>query len=135
MAPTRLKRDIFNDSTALTVRGRYEVEQWLAEPDEPTAALPLPANQVFRIETMNVTGTVMQGSTATNVNTHIGTSGTELVELVTKFRQLLAGVEVLPDDREAIEADLEVIEEEATAAQPRWHGYGHSYGAFGACWR
>jgi hypothetical protein len=69
MGPTRLKLDIFDDSTALTVRGRYEVEQWLAEPDEPTAALPLPANQVFHIENMHVTGTLMQGSTATNVNT------------------------------------------------------------------
>jgi len=120
MGPTRLKLDIFDDSTALTVRGRYEVEQWLAEPDEPTAALPLPANQVFHIENMHVTGTLMQGSTATNVNTHIGTSGAELVELVAQFRHLLAGADVSPDDREEIKADLEVIEEEATAAKPRW---------------
>jgi hypothetical protein len=112
--------DLSNESVGLTGPGRYEVEQWLAEPDEPTEHLPVPASQVFSIGTMNVTGTVVQGSTATNINTNFGTSGAELVELVAQFRQLLAGADVSPDDRETIEVDLEVIEEEATAAKPRW---------------
>ena len=110
--------DLANESVGLTVPGRYEVEQWLAEPDEPTAHLPVPANQVFHIGTMNVTGTVMQGSTATIVTTNVGVSGDELVKLAAQFRELLDTVELDPDDREAVEADVEVIEEEA-AAQPR----------------
>jgi hypothetical protein len=111
--------DLSNESVGLTGPGRYEVEQWLAEPDKPTDAIPVPANQI-KIKNMNVTGPALLGSTANNVTTTYGTSGAELIELVTKFRQLLAGTEVSPDDREAIEADLEVIEEEAGATQPRW---------------
>jgi hypothetical protein len=109
-----------DQSVRLTSEGRYEVEQWLAKPDEPTDAIPVPASQVFSIGTMNVTGTVMQGSTAANVNTTVGTSGAELVELVAQIRQILTTANVSPDDREAIEADLEVIEEEAGTPQPRW---------------
>jgi hypothetical protein len=108
-----------DQSVRLTSEGRYEVEQWLAEPNEPTDAIPVPANQVFSIGTMNVTGPVLQGSTATNVNTTYGTSGAELVELVAQFRQLLTAAELSPDDREALEADLDVIEEEAANPQPR----------------
>ena len=111
--------DLANESVGLTVPGRYEVEQWLAEPDEPTEHLPVPANQVFHIGTMNVTGTVMQGSTATNVTTNIGVLGDDLVKLAAQFRELLSTVELDSDDREAVQADVEVIEEEAAAAQSR----------------
>jgi hypothetical protein len=111
--------ELSNEAVGLTSPGRYEVEQWLAEPDVPTEHLPVPANQVFNIGTMNVTGTVMQGSTATNVTTNIGVSGNELVKLATQLRKLLTAVQLDPDDREAVEADIEVIEEEAAAPQPR----------------
>jgi hypothetical protein len=103
----------------LTTEGRYEIEQWLAEPDKPTDAIPVPANQVFSIGTMNVTGTVMQGSTATNVNTTVGTSGAELVEIVDRFRQLLTAAELSPEDREELDADLDVLEEEAGSPLPK----------------
>lgn len=36
----------------LTSHGRYEVEQWLAQPDRPTERLQLPANQVFNIHSI-----------------------------------------------------------------------------------
>jgi hypothetical protein len=102
----------------LTSEGRYEVEQWLAEPNEPTEHLPVPANQV-NITTMNVTGTVLQGSTANNVTTTFGVSGNELLELVAQYRQLLTAAELSRDDREELETDLDVLEEEARSAQPR----------------
>ena len=116
---TSMGFDLNNESAELTSYGRYEVEQWLAEPDKPTEHLTVPANQVYSIGTMNVTGTVMQGSTATNVTTNVGVPGGELVKLVAQFRELLASAELSRDDREELEADLEVIEGEATAAQPR----------------
>jgi hypothetical protein len=103
----------------LTTEGRYEVEQWLAEPDKPTEHIPVPASQVFHIGTMNVTGPVLQGSTATNVTTSYGVSGDTLIKLVAQFRELLSAAELSPDDREALDADLEVIEEEAANPQPR----------------
>jgi hypothetical protein len=103
----------------LTSEGRYEVEQWLAEPDEPTDYLSLPASQAFHINTMNVTGPALLGSTANNVTTSYGASGKELVELVAQFRQLLTAAELSPDDREGLEADLDVLEEEAATPQPR----------------
>jgi hypothetical protein len=62
----------------LTSYGREELERWLAEPERPTEHLPLPANQVFNIGSMNVTGPVLQGSTATNVTTTYGVSGDAL---------------------------------------------------------
>jgi hypothetical protein len=36
--------DLSNEAVGLTSPGRYEVEQWLAEPDVPTEHLPVPAN-------------------------------------------------------------------------------------------
>jgi hypothetical protein len=129
----RLVRDLNNDGLIselgfgsvesseirLTTEGRYEVERWLAEPDKPTDKLPVPANQVFHINNMNVTGPTLLGSTATKITTSYGVSEDVLVKLVVQFRELLAGAKLSPDDREAIEADLEVIEEEATTDQPR----------------
>jgi hypothetical protein len=103
----------------LTSEGRYEVEQWLAEPDEPTEHLPLPASQAFHITNMNVTGTVLQGSTANNVTTTVGMSSKELLELVAQFRELLTTAAITPDDREELEADLDVLEEEAGSPRPR----------------
>ena len=103
----------------LTTEGRYEVERWLSEPDNGTEHLELPANQAFHIGTMNVTGPVLQGSTANNVTTSYGVSSKELLELVAQFRQLLTAAELSTDDREGLEADLDVLEEEAGSAQPR----------------
>jgi hypothetical protein len=110
---------IEEQSVRLTSEGRSEVEQWLSEPDAPTAHLPVPANQVFNITNMNVTGPVLQGSSANNVTTTSGVSGDVLVKLVSQFRELLSTADLPADDREAIEADLEVIEEEAATDQPR----------------
>ena len=103
----------------LSSEGRYEVEQWLAEPDEPTDVIPLPANQVFSIGTVNVTGPVLQESTATNIITNYGTSSDALVKIVAQFREFLTAADLPDVDREAIEVDLDVIEEEGAAAQPR----------------
>jgi hypothetical protein len=103
----------------LSSEGRYEVEEWLSEPDEPTEHIKVPANQIYNINTMNVTGPVLQGSAATNVTTSYGVSGDVLVKLVAQFRELLTAAELSPDDRESLEADIEVIEEEAAAAQPK----------------
>jgi hypothetical protein len=110
---------IEEQSVRLTSEGRFEVEQWLSEPDEPTAHLPLPANQVYNITNMNVTGPVLQGSSPNNVTTTYGVSGDVLVKLVSQFRELLSSADLPSDDREAIEADLEVIEEEGATGQPR----------------
>ena len=74
---------------------------------------------MFNIRKMRVIGTVVQGSTATNVTTNIGVSGDVLVKLVAQFREVLAVAELSPEDRKAVGADLEVIEEEAATAQPR----------------
>lgn len=71
------------------------------------------------IGTMHVTGPVLQGSTATNVTASYGVSGDELRRLVAGLRGLLAEVNLPEDDREEIEADLGVIEEEAATGQPR----------------
>jgi hypothetical protein len=105
----------------LTTAGRNEVEQWLAEPDRATDKLPVPKNQVFNINNANIIGsTIVSGSTIEgDVTTNYGVSGDVLVKLVTQFRELLTVVELSPDDRESLDADLEVIEEEAAAAQPR----------------
>jgi hypothetical protein len=111
--------DLSNESVGLTGPGRHEVEQWLAEPDVPTEHLPVPANQVFHIGTMNVTGPVLQGSTATKVTTNYRVPANELVMLAAQLRELLTSVKLDPDDREAVEADVEVIEEEAATPQPR----------------
>jgi len=131
----RLVRDLNNDGLIselgfgsvktseirLTSEGRYEVEQWLAEPDRATDKLPVPKNQVFNINNTNITGsTIVSGSTVKgDVTTNYGASGDELVKLVAQFRELLKVAELSPDDRESLEADLEVIEEEAAAPQPR----------------
>jgi hypothetical protein len=104
----------------LTSDGRYEVERWLAEPDEPTPHLPLPANQVINFNNVNFTGTSLVGSTATHVTTNYGVSGDVLIKLVAQFRELLSTADLPDDDRESIEADLEVIEGEAASDQPRW---------------
>jgi hypothetical protein len=90
-----------------------------AEPDEPTDVIPLPANQVLSIGTVNVTGPVLQGSTATNITTNYGASSDALVKLVAQFREILTAADLPDVDREAIEVDLDVIEEEGAAAQPR----------------
>jgi hypothetical protein len=90
-----------------------------AEPDEPTDVIPLPANQVFSIGTVKVTGPVVQGSTATNITTNYGASSDALVKLVAQFREILTAADLPDVDREAIEVDLDVIEEEGAAAQPR----------------
>jgi hypothetical protein len=71
------------------------------------------------IGTMHVTGPVLQGSTATNVTTSYGVSGDELRRLVAALRGLLAEVNLPENDREEIEADLGMIEEEAATGQPR----------------
>jgi hypothetical protein len=89
-----------------------------AEPDEPTDVIPLPANQVFSIGTVNVTGPVLQGWTATNITTNYGASSDALVKLVAQFREILTAADLPDVDREAIEVDLDVIEEEGAAAQP-----------------
>jgi hypothetical protein len=111
--------DVTSGSIRLSVAGRHEVEQWLSEPDSRTEHLAVPADQVFNIGTMNVTGTVLQGSTANNVTTSYGVSSKELLELVAQFRQLLTAAELSTADREGLEADLDVLEEEAAAPQPR----------------
>jgi len=104
----------------LTSEGRYEVEEWLAEPDEPTDFLPLPASQAFHINTMNVTdSTVLQGSTANNITAKYGVSSDALVKVVAQFRQILTTANLSDDDREAIEVDVDVLEEEAQATQPK----------------
>jgi hypothetical protein len=105
----------------LTGQGRYEVEQWLAQPDRPTQHLQLPANQVFNIHSMKVTGTVMQGSTATNVSTTAtsGASGDALQRVVAEFRRLIEATDLSDQDREDIDADLEIVEEEASSPHPR----------------
>ncbi len=48
----------------LSSEDRCEVEQWLAEPDEPTDVIPLCAKQVFSIGTVKVTGLVLQLSSS-----------------------------------------------------------------------
>ena len=68
---------------------------------------------------MNVTGPALLGSTANNVTTSYGVSSKELLELAAQFRQLLTAAELTPDDREGLEADLDVLEEEAATPQPR----------------
>jgi hypothetical protein len=88
------------------------------EHDRPTEKLPVPANQVF-INNMNVTGPALLGSTATNITTSYGVSGDVLVKLVAQFRELLTVADLSPDDREEVEADLEVIAEEAATGPPR----------------
>jgi hypothetical protein len=52
-------------------------------------------------------------------NTTVGTSGAELVELVAQFRQLLTAADLSPEDREELDADLDVLEEEAGSPQPK----------------
>jgi hypothetical protein len=104
----------------LSPEGRYEVEEWLSEPDETTEHIKVPASQVYNINTMNVTGTVLQGSTATNViTTNYDDALERLRPAIAAYRELLGTADVSDDDREAIEVDLDVIEEETKAAQPR----------------
>jgi hypothetical protein len=81
--------------------------------------LPVPASQVFNIGAMHVTGPVVQGSTATNVTTSYGVSGAALRRVVTEFRRLVEATDLSDEGREDIEADLEIVEEEASTPQPR----------------
>lgn len=103
----------------LTSDGRYELEQWIGEPDEPTEHLPVPAAQIFNIGSMTVTGPVLQGAAAANVVMSYGASDDALRTIIMEFRRLLTTVELREDEREAVEADLSVIEDEAATPQPR----------------
>jgi hypothetical protein len=105
-------------ATRLTSEGRREVDRWLAKPDQPTEVIQVPANEIH-INNMHVTWPTLLGSTANNINTTYDTSGKELLELVAQFRQLLTTVELSPDDQEELEADLDVLEEEAGSPQPK----------------
>jgi hypothetical protein len=115
--------DVTSGSIRLSVAGRHEVEQWLSEPDSRTEHLAVPVDQVFNIGTMNVTGTVLQGSTANNVTTSYGVASKELLELVAQFRQLLTAAELSTDDREGLEADLDALEKRPRHLSQDLSGY------------
>jgi hypothetical protein len=103
----------------LTSWGRLEVERWISE-DEPTEHLALAPSQIFTTHFHgNVDGSnVVIGSPSTTVNqqTAIGESLTPLIE---KARELLTQWDEGFDDREAVEADVEILEEERNSSQPK----------------
>jgi hypothetical protein len=82
-------------------------------------AAPTEGTSVFKIKTMKVNGPVLQGSTVNNMTTTYGVSGDALVKVVHQFRKILAGTDLSDDDREAIEVDVDVIEQDTRAAQPK----------------
>jgi hypothetical protein len=107
-------------ATRLTTEGRYEVEKWLTEQRTTTEHIKVPANQVFNIiGSVNSNGPVLQGSTATSITTNYGVSSDALVKVVAQFREILTTANLSDDDREAIEVDVDVLEEETQAVQPK----------------
>jgi hypothetical protein len=103
----------------LTSSGRREVEQWITT-DRPTRNLPLAHSTIFNTTIYGgVHGSaVVVGSTATTVNIH-NSYGHQLVALTAKSRRLLETQQDLPtDQREDIEDDLALLNEQAAAAQP-----------------
>jgi hypothetical protein len=74
---------------------------------------------MFKIKRMKVTGPILQGSTANNVTANYGVSGDVLIKLVAQFRNLLTTADLSDGDRNDIEVNLELIDEEVAAAQPK----------------
>jgi DNA-binding MarR family transcriptional regulator len=102
----------------LTSAGRREVEQWVSEPEQPTAHLPLPYQTVFQT-TFNgpVNGSsFVQGSHDVSVKVDARKGSDLLREFVDAYRRLTS--ELPSDVREDAIADLETLNEQATASEP-----------------
>ena len=100
----------------LTAQGRRELEAWLAEPDQPTEHLPVPANVVFNSITVggNVQGAaLLQGSGGATATATYSAHGQQIANFVERYRQLLPGLDLDDEAREAVEADLVTIQEQA----------------------
>lgn len=113
--------ETYPPQTQLTSKGRYEVEQWLAAPNQPTEHLPLPASTVFNIGT--VQGPIVHSSPNATVTTHYQQQGQQLQTFVDRYRHLVDSLDLSPDEREDVEADLETIAEQASRPEPesrRW---------------
>lgn len=113
--------EVYPEEIRLTPAGRMEVETWLAE-DAPTLHLPIVPSQVVNNTTHvygNVTGAAfVTGSTDTAINMQTAVSE-PLSQLLPKLRELLAEWDGTADEREDIEADIEILEGEAVSGSPR----------------
>jgi len=103
-------------NSQLTSDGRYEVERWIAEPDRPTEHLPLPANTVFNIGTLQ--GPFVHSSPHATVTTTYHQHAQQLLDFAEQVRQVIESRNLSPEAREAAEADLDTVTEQAKAPQP-----------------
>jgi hypothetical protein len=96
----------------LTSFGRPEVERWI-EDDAPTDLIAIPPSQVFTTHFHgNVTGSpVVVGSTNTTVNMQTAV-GEQLSTLVAKAKELLISWNHFGEEREDVESDIDILEEE-----------------------
>lgn len=113
--------EAYPEEIRLTPAGRMEVETWLAE-DAPTPHLPIVPSQVINNTTNvygNATGSAfVTGSTDTAINMQTAVSE-PLSQLLPKLRELLNEWDGTADEREDIEADIEMLEGEAVSQTPR----------------
>jgi hypothetical protein len=109
----------FPQDVRLTSYGRLEVERWISD-DEPTEHLALPPSQVFNTYVHgDVTGSaIVVGSTGTTVNLQVAVRD-QLSDIIAKTRHLLTQWDQVGDARESVEADVEILEEERRATQPK----------------
>lgn len=101
----------------LTSAGRREVEQWVSDPEQPTAHLVLPYQTVFQNFNAPISGSsFVQGSHNVSVKVSGTAEGDRLRAFVDAYRPLVS--DLASDLREDATADLETLDEQATAAEP-----------------
>lgn len=106
----------------LTSQGRRELEAWLAEPGRTTEHLPVPASVVFNSITVagNVQGAALvQDSAGATATATYSAQGQHIAAFTERFRQLLPDLDLDAEAREAVEADLATIEDQAKEPEPQ----------------
>lgn len=110
----------YDGQVKLTSAGRSEVAQWVRAGDKPTDHLQVPYSVVVNNTTVNhPQGSVVNvGSTDTTITVN-NQFGEKLHEVVVAARTLLAQDGGLsPDDREDVEDNIVILEEQAGQPEP-----------------
>lgn len=99
----------YPEDITLTSFGRLEVERWI-EDGQATELIAISPSQVFNTHFHgNVTGSpVIVGSTDTTVNMQTAV-GEQLSDLISKARLLFEAWQGEGDEREDVEADIEIL--------------------------
>jgi hypothetical protein len=109
--------ETYPPQTQLTSQGRYEVEEWLATPEQPTEHLPLPANTVFNINTLQ--GPLVHSSPNANVTAHYSQQAQQLKMFVDRYQDIVGALDLTADEKESVLADLEALAEQTQRSEPQ----------------